>query len=186
MYNWSCSYSAKNSLKEAIDNVVCAACYVRPDLFPYLVEHMDLFSQQTDDSKSTLDGNYNSFFSDDAPVTDDIKADHRGVPDRRQSPLIGRLSLSSWKLSTLATVSRAPKSLKYLEKIGFFSAVCKLLYDFFKKDPGRKTSPRTSSSWNGNPLKSPPPGNCKSRRFLFSSDFSLLVSNNNININMLH
>lgn len=113
LYRWTLSLETGSALKQAIDSALCAFCYVRPMLFPLLLQRVRILvpNLATDHSAS---------------ISDDRK-EREGQTDDKKSEITGeewycryvlseykRLNLTEGQLLTVAAAARSPPGIQQL------------------------------------------------------------------------
>lgn len=115
-----------SALKQAIDSALCAFCYVRPTLFPVLLQRVRILvpNKATDHSAS---------------ISDDRK-ERKGQTDDRKSEFNGeewyyryvlseckRLNLTEGQLLTVAAAARSPSGIEQLIDSGLPASLTMLI-----------------------------------------------------------
>lgn len=115
-----------SALKQAIDSALCAFCYVRPTLFPVLLQRVRILvpNKATDHSAS---------------ISDDRK-EREGQTDDRKSEFTGeewyyryvlseckRLNLTEGQLLTVAAAARSPSGIEQLIDSGLPASLTMLI-----------------------------------------------------------
>lgn len=115
-----------SALKQAIDSALCAFCYVRPTLFPVLLQRVRILvpNKATDHSAS---------------ISDDRK-EREGQTDNRKSEFNGeewyyryvlseckRLNLTEGQLLTVAAAARSPSGIEQLIDSGLPASLTMLI-----------------------------------------------------------
>lgn len=115
-----------SALKQAIDSALCAFCYVRPTLFPVLLQRVRILvpNKATDHSAS---------------ISDDCK-EREGQTDDRKSEFNGeewyyryvlseckRLNLTEGQLLTVAAAARSPSGIEQLIDSGLPASLTMLI-----------------------------------------------------------
>lgn len=107
LYEWSLTLGTYTVLKQAIDSTMCALCYVRPSLFPLLLQRVRILvpNLATDHSASISDDRKES-----EGQTDDRKSENDAEEwyCRLVLPECKRLHLSEGQLLTVAAAARSP------------------------------------------------------------------------------
>lgn len=116
LYQWTLSLESNSALKQAIDSVLCAFCYVRPSLFPLLLQRVRILIPN---------------FATDYSVSDDGMM-NEGHTDDRKSELsteewycrlvlleYKRLHLTEGQLLTVAAAARSSPGIQQLIDSGF-------------------------------------------------------------------
>ncbi|XP_057338600.1 baculoviral IAP repeat-containing protein 6 isoform X3 [Microplitis mediator] len=131
LYQWTLSLQSNSALKQAIDATLCAFCYVRPSLFPTLLQKIrilvpnlatDQFASVSDDRKES-DGQ-----------TDDKKSE-ANVEEwycRLHLSECKHLELTEGQLLTVATAARSVPGIQQLIDSGLPSLLVTTIIDFCK------------------------------------------------------
>ncbi|XP_046485616.1 baculoviral IAP repeat-containing protein 6 isoform X2 [Neodiprion pinetum] len=108
LYEWSLTLGTYSALKQAIDAAICALCYVRPTLFPLLLQRVRILvpNLATDHSASISDDRKES-----EGQTDDRKSENDAEEwyCRLVLPDCKRLHLTEGQLLTVAAAARSPQ-----------------------------------------------------------------------------
>lgn len=105
LYDWTLTLEPSSALKQSIDSVLCAICYVRPSLFTSLLQKVNILVPKlaTDNSAS---------------ISDDSKAHETGDSkcDTPRFVLSGykELRLTEGQLLTVAATARSPIGVQQL------------------------------------------------------------------------
>lgn len=102
-----------SALKQAIDSALCAFCYVRPTLFPVLLQRVRILvpNKATDHSASISDDR-----KEREGQTDDRKSEFNGEEWYYRYVLseCKRLNLTEGQLLTVAAAARSPSGIEQL------------------------------------------------------------------------
>ncbi|XP_026296613.1 baculoviral IAP repeat-containing protein 6 isoform X3 [Apis mellifera] len=145
LYQWTLILGTSSALKQAIDSALCAFCYVRPTLFPVLLQRVRILvpNKATDHSAS---------------ISDDRK-EREGQTDDRKSEFTGeewyyryvlseckRLNLTEGQLLTVAAAARSPSGIEQLIDSGLPASLTMLITDFCNLEKTRQEQPQSRMS----------------------------------------
>lgn len=113
LYQWTLTLGNNSALKQAIDSVLCAFCYVRPSLFPLLLQRVRILvpNLATDHSASISDDRKKN-----EGQTDDKKSEINAEEWYCRLVLLEykRLHLTEGQLLTVAAAARSPPGIQQL------------------------------------------------------------------------
>ncbi|XP_066597963.1 baculoviral IAP repeat-containing protein 6 isoform X2 [Prorops nasuta] len=142
LYQWILILAPTSALKQAIDSALCAFCYVRPSLFPLLLQRVNILvpNLSTDLSASISDDRKES-----ESQTDDIKSESAGEEwyCRFVLPEYKRLDLTEGQLLTVAAAARSPPGIQQLIDSGLPALLIGSIIDFCKSEKLKKRRSRT-------------------------------------------
>lgn len=115
MYRWTQTLGNNSALKQAIDSVLCAFCYVRPSLFSLLLEWVLALTANANPTTSIFDDHKKS-----EDCTDDKKSgiNTKGWYHRFKLLEHERLHLTEEQLLTVAAAARSPPGIQQLIDCG--------------------------------------------------------------------
>lgn len=115
-----------SALKQAIDSALCAFCYVRPSLFPLLLQRVRILvpNMATDHSASISDDR-----KERESQTDDRKSEFNGEEWYYRYVLseYKRLNLTEGQLLTVAAAARSPPGIQQLIDSGLPASLTMLI-----------------------------------------------------------
>ena len=115
-----------SALKQAIDSALCAFCYVRPSLFPLLLQRVQILvpNMATDHSASISDDR-----KEREGQTDDRKSEFNGEEWYYRYVLseYKRLNLTEGQLLTVAAAARSPPGIQQLIDSGLPTSLTMLI-----------------------------------------------------------
>lgn len=115
-----------SALKQAIDSALCAFCYVRPTLFPVLLQRVRILvpNKATDHSASISDDR-----KEREGQTDDRKSEFNGEEWYYRYVLseCKRLNLTEGQLLTVAAAARSPSGIEQLIDSGLPASLTMLI-----------------------------------------------------------
>lgn len=115
-----------SALKQAIDSALCAFCYVRPSLFPLLLQRVRILvpNMATDHSASISDDR-----KERESQTDDRKSEFNGEEWYYRYVLseYKRLNLTEGQLLTVAAAARSPPGIQQLIDSGLPASLTTLI-----------------------------------------------------------
>ncbi|XP_015440195.1 PREDICTED: baculoviral IAP repeat-containing protein 6 [Dufourea novaeangliae] len=153
LYQWTLTLDTGSALKQAIDSALCAFCYVRPTLFPLLLQRVQILvpNLATDHSAS---------------ISDDRK-ERDGQTDDRKSEISGeewycryvlseykRLNLTEGQLLTVAAAARSPPGIQQLIDSGLPALLIASITDFCALEESKRLQQQSK--------RSPSEGYCQS------------------------
>ncbi|XP_076667240.1 BIR repeat containing ubiquitin-conjugating enzyme isoform X2 [Andrena cerasifolii] len=142
LYQWTLTLGTGSALKQAIDSALCAFCYVRPTLFPLLLQRVRILvpNLSTDHSAS---------------ISDDRK-ERSGQTDDRKSEITAeewycryvlseykRLNLTEGQLLTVAAAARSPPGIQQLIDSGLPALLTATIIDFCNLGEARRHQQRS-------------------------------------------
>lgn len=113
LYQWTLTLDTSSALKQAIDSALCAFCYVRPTLFPLLLQRVGILVPN-----SSTD--YSASASDDRKERDRQSEDKKGDVNDEEWKCryvlsdCKRLNLTEGQLLTVAAAARSPPGIQQL------------------------------------------------------------------------
>lgn len=126
MYQWTLVLGTSSALKQAIDSALCAFCYVRPSLFPLLLQRVQILvpNMATDHSASISDDR-----KEREGQTDDRKSEFNGEEWYYRYVLseYKRLNLTEGQLLTVAAAARSPPGIQQLIDSGLPTSLTMLI-----------------------------------------------------------
>ncbi|XP_054010480.1 baculoviral IAP repeat-containing protein 6 isoform X1 [Hylaeus anthracinus] len=145
LYRWTLTLDTGSALKQAIDSALCAFCYVRPTLFPLLLQRVRILvpNMATDHSAS---------------ISDDCK-EREGQIDDKKSEITGeewycryvlceykRLNLTEGQLLTVAAAARSPPGIQQLIDSGLPALLMASITDFCNLEESRRQQQQSRRS----------------------------------------
>ncbi|XP_076164518.1 BIR repeat containing ubiquitin-conjugating enzyme isoform X2 [Ptiloglossa arizonensis] len=145
LYRWTLSLETGSALKQAIDSALCAFCYVRPMLFPLLLQRVRILvpNLATDHSAS---------------ISDDRK-EREGQTDDKKSEITGeewycryvlseykRLNLTEGQLLTVAAAARSPPGIQQLIDSGLPALLMASITDFCNLEESKRQQQQSRRS----------------------------------------
>ncbi|XP_043255701.1 baculoviral IAP repeat-containing protein 6 [Colletes gigas] len=145
LYQWTLTLETGSALKQAIDSALCAFCYVRPTLFPLLLQRVQILvpNMATDHSAS---------------ISDDRK-EMEGQTGDRESEITGeewycryvlseykRLNLTEGQLLTVAAAARSPPGIQQLIDSGLPALLMASITDFCNLEESRRQQEQSRRS----------------------------------------
>ncbi|XP_066259587.1 baculoviral IAP repeat-containing protein 6 isoform X2 [Euwallacea similis] len=132
--------TTNNSLKYALDSLLCSLCYTRSELFPILLQKIGVLvpNLSTDRAASISDDR-----KDTKGMTDDGKQDYFNS-EWYNHLIIGELSelnLSKEQLETVALASRSPTAIRQLLDSGLPKLLNSAIYEFCNSNEKNATFP---------------------------------------------
>ncbi|XP_063984704.1 baculoviral IAP repeat-containing protein 6 isoform X2 [Diachasmimorpha longicaudata] len=148
LYQWTLSLESCSALKQAIDATLCALCYVRPSLFPLLLQRVRILvpNLATDHSASISDDRKES-----EGQTDDRKseADTEEWYCRLQLPEYKCLQLTEGQLLTVAAAARSPPGIQQLIDSGLPGLLVTSINDFCKHEKSEEATAENDEARGG-------------------------------------
>ncbi|XP_032684948.1 baculoviral IAP repeat-containing protein 6 isoform X6 [Odontomachus brunneus] len=149
LYQWTLTLGKNFVLKQAIDSVLCAFCYVRPSLFPLLLQRVRILvpNLATDHSASISDDRKKS-----EGQTDDKKSEINAEEWYCRFVLLEykRLRLTEGQLLTVAAAARSPPGIQQLIDSGFPALLTALITDFCNLEKSKQHQRTTMASGDSN------------------------------------
>ncbi|KAK9296171.1 hypothetical protein QLX08_009734 [Tetragonisca angustula] len=137
LYQWTLVLGTGSALKQAIDSALCAFCYVRPSLFPLLLQRVQILvpNMATDHSASISDDR-----KEREGQTDDRKSEFNGEEWYYRYVLseYKRLNLTEGQLLTVAAAARSPPGIQQLIDSGLPTSLTMLITDFCNLESSRQ------------------------------------------------
>lgn len=126
LYQWTLILGNGSALKQAIDSALCAFCYVRPTLFPLLLQRVRILvpNMATDHSASISDDR-----KEREGQTDDRKNEFNSEDWYYRYVLseYKRLNLTEGQLLTVAAAARSPSGIQQLIDSGLPASLTMLI-----------------------------------------------------------
>ncbi|XP_050487172.1 baculoviral IAP repeat-containing protein 6 isoform X2 [Bombus huntii] len=142
LYQWTLVLGTSSALKQAIDSALCAFCYVRPSLFPLLLQRVRILvpNMATDHSASISDDR-----KERESQTDDRKSEFNGEEWYYRYVLseYKRLNLTEGQLLTVAAAARSPPGIQQLIDSGLPASLTMLIIDFCNLESSRPEQPQS-------------------------------------------
>ncbi|CAK9813280.1 Baculoviral IAP repeat-containing protein 6 [Anthophora quadrimaculata] len=142
LYQWTLTLGTGSALKQAIDSALCAFCYVRPTLFPLLLQRVQILvpNMATDHSASISDDR-----KEREGQTDDKKSEFNGEEWYCRYVLseYKRLNLTEGQLLTVAAAARSPPGIQQLIDSGLPTLLTVLITDFCNLENTRRQQPQS-------------------------------------------
>nr|XP_033324348.1 baculoviral IAP repeat-containing protein 6 [Megalopta genalis] len=129
LYQWTLTLDTASVLKQAIDSALCAFCYVRPTLFPLLLQRVRILVANTStDYPASMEGDK----KERDGLIDDKNAGFPGEEWSCRHQLSGCkwLNLTEGQLLTVAAAARSPPGIQQLIDSGFPSLLISTITDF--------------------------------------------------------
>ncbi|XP_017883088.1 baculoviral IAP repeat-containing protein 6 isoform X2 [Ceratina calcarata] len=142
LYQWTLILGTGSALKQAVDSVLCAFCYVRPTLFPLLLQKVQILVP----NMATV---HSASISDDRKEregqTDDRKSEYNGEEWYYRYVLseYKRLNLTEGQLLTVAAAARSPPGIQQLIDSGLPALLTVLITDFCNLESTRQEQPQS-------------------------------------------
>ncbi|XP_076756528.1 BIR repeat containing ubiquitin-conjugating enzyme isoform X2 [Xylocopa sonorina] len=142
LYQWTLILGTDSALKQAVDSALCAFCYVRPMLFPLLLQRVQILVPNiaTDHSASISDDR-----KEREGQTDDRKSEFNGEEwyYRYVLPEYKRLNLTEGQLLTVAAAARSPPGIQQLIDSGLPTLLTVLITDFCNLENSQREQPQS-------------------------------------------
>nr|CAH7748378.1 unnamed protein product [Callosobruchus chinensis] len=130
------------SLKYALDSLLCAMCYIRPELFSLLLQKVGVLV-------ANFSTDHEASISDDRKDSEGMTDDSKGGVFEMNSEWYGHLSigdlatlnLTREQLETIALVSRSPTAIKQLLDSGLPKLLNSAIFEFCRSENGISTVP---------------------------------------------
>ncbi|XP_017761383.1 PREDICTED: baculoviral IAP repeat-containing protein 6 [Eufriesea mexicana] len=143
LYQWTLILGNGSALKQAIDSALCAFCYVRPTLFPLLLQRVRILvpNMATDHSASISDDR-----KEREGQTDDRKNEFNSEEWYYRYVLseYKRLNLTEGQLLTVAAAARSPSGIQQLIDSGLLASLTMLIIDFCNLENSRQELSQSS------------------------------------------
>ncbi|XP_012256631.2 baculoviral IAP repeat-containing protein 6 isoform X2 [Athalia rosae] len=147
LYEWSLTLGTYTALKQSIDSTICSLCYVRPSLFPLLLQKVRILvpNLATDHSASISDDRKES-----EGQTDDRKSENDAEEwyCRLVLPECKRLHLSEGQLLTVAAAARSPPVTQQLIDSGLPALLTASITEFCNIEQIKQRSPKDERCTN--------------------------------------
>ncbi|XP_076225750.1 BIR repeat containing ubiquitin-conjugating enzyme isoform X2 [Nomia melanderi] len=145
LYQWTLTLDTSSALKQAIDSALCAFCYVRPTLFPLLLQRVGILvlNSSTD---------YSASASDDRKERDRQSEDKKGDLNdegcycRFVLSESKRLNLTEGQLLTVAAAARSPPGIQQLIDSGLPALLIASITDFCHLKESRQQQQQSKRS----------------------------------------
>ncbi|KAG7200149.1 hypothetical protein KM043_000587 [Ampulex compressa] len=145
LYQWTLTLGTSSALKQAIDSALCAFCFVRPALFPILLQRVQILvpNLATDHSASISDDR-----KECEGQTDDVKSEINGEEWYCRFVLLEykRLHLTEGQLLTVAAAARSPPGVQQLIDSGLLALLIASITDFCNTKVSTKARQAGTSS----------------------------------------
>ncbi|XP_008195667.1 baculoviral IAP repeat-containing protein 6 isoform X2 [Tribolium castaneum] len=130
IYNLKTCVENNIALKYSLDSLLCSLCYIRPELFPVLLQRIGVLvpNLSTDHDASISDDRKDSeSMTDDNKQTFELDSEWYGHLVMGE---LSKLSLSNEQLETVALVSRSPSAIQQLLDSGLPKMLNSAIYEF--------------------------------------------------------
>ncbi|XP_063908314.1 baculoviral IAP repeat-containing protein 6 isoform X4 [Zophobas morio] len=130
IYNLKTCVENNIALKYSLDSLLCSLCYIRPELFPVLLQRIGVLvpNLSTDHGASISDDRKDSeSMTDDNKQTFELDSEWYGHLVMGE---LSKLSLSNEQLETVALVSRSPSAIQQLLDSGLPKMLNSAIFEF--------------------------------------------------------
>ncbi|RZB38740.1 baculoviral IAP repeat-containing protein 6 [Asbolus verrucosus] len=130
IYNLKTGVENNIALKYSLDSLLCSLCYIRPELFPVLLQRIGVLvpNLSTDHGASISDDRKDSeSMTDDNKQTFELDSEWYGHLVMGE---LSKLSLSNEQLETVALVSRSPSAIQQLLDSGLPKMLNSAIFEF--------------------------------------------------------
>ncbi|XP_035734374.1 baculoviral IAP repeat-containing protein 6-like isoform X2 [Vespa mandarinia] len=137
LYKWTLTLGTNSALKQSIDSTLCAFCYVRPSLFPLLLQRVRILvpNLATDHSASISDDRKECKRRTDGR---NCEIDTEEWYCRFVLPEYKRLDLTEGQLLTVAATARSPPGIQQLIDSGLPGLLTTSIIDFCNSEKSKQ------------------------------------------------